>query len=173
MNKTFKVFCLLTAFSLFCFFSCAAKKESSQAQKAKPGTETMTEGEISSEQGEGKIGAESKTQSIDALERVFFDFDDVTLRADARETLKKDAEILQQSPTVKIQVEGHCDERGSVEYNLALGERRAESVKKYLSDLGISTQRLSTISYGKEKPLVIGHNEDAWSKNRRGELMPK
>jgi peptidoglycan-associated lipoprotein len=74
-------------------------------------------------------------------------------------------------PRVKIQVEGHCDERGTNEYNLALGERRANAAKKYLVSLGVSTDRISSISYGEEKPLDAGHNEEAWSKNRRGHFV--
>jgi peptidoglycan-associated lipoprotein len=74
-------------------------------------------------------------------------------------------------PTIKIQIEGHCDERGTSEYNLALGERRANSAKKYLISLGMPADRISTISYGKEKPLDPGHNEEAWSKNRRDHFI--
>jgi peptidoglycan-associated lipoprotein len=75
------------------------------------------------------------------------------------------------NPSVKIQIEGHCDERGTVEYNLALGERRANSAKRYLSSLGLTVNRVSTISYGKEKPLDPGHNEEAWAKNRRDHFI--
>jgi peptidoglycan-associated lipoprotein len=74
-------------------------------------------------------------------------------------------------PTVKIQIEGHCDERGTNEYNLALGERRANSAKKYLISLGMPADQISTISYGEEKPLDPGHNEEAWAKNRRGHFI--
>jgi peptidoglycan-associated lipoprotein len=72
---------------------------------------------------------------------------------------------------VKIQIEGHCDERGTIEYNLALGERRANSTKRYLISLGIGDKRISTISYGEEKPLDPGHNEEAWAKNRRAHII--
>jgi peptidoglycan-associated lipoprotein len=81
------------------------------------------------------------------------------------------AEGLKASKNAVVQIEGHCDERGTVEYNLALGERRAQSVKNFLSQLGVESSRLSTISYGEEKPVVQGHTEDAWLKNRRAEFV--
>jgi peptidoglycan-associated lipoprotein len=106
------------------------------------------------------------------FEAVYFDFDKSDLRQDARDVLSKNAEIILKSlPGAKIQVEGHCDERGSAEYNLALGERRARSVQNYLTTLGVTAGNLSIISYGKEKPAVIGSDEAAWAKNRRAEFV--
>ena len=106
------------------------------------------------------------------LSTVYFDFDKSDLRQDARDTLSKSAEtILKTMPDAKIQIEGHCDERGSAEYNLALGERRAKSAQKYLSTLSVKAENLSIISYGKEKPAVTGSDEAAWAKNRRAELV--
>lgn len=103
---------------------------------------------------------------------VYFDFDKSNLRQDAREVLSRNAEILLKSkPAAKIQIEGHCDERGSAEYNLALGERRAKSALQYLVTLGVKPERLSIISYGKEKPAVQGSDESAWAKNRRAEFI--
>jgi peptidoglycan-associated lipoprotein len=101
-------------------------------------------------------------------DRVFFDFDHSDLKPEARATLERQAAWLKKYPDVRIQVEGHCDERGTREYNLALGERRANAAKNYLVALGISSSRLSTISYGKERPAVLGSNEAAWAQNRRG-----
>jgi peptidoglycan-associated lipoprotein len=101
------------------------------------------------------------------LKDIHFDFDQYDIRPGDAEILKENATLLKKYPNVKIQIEGHCDERGTIEYNLALGERRANSTKNYLLSLGISSQRISTISYGKEKPLDPGHNEEAWAKNRR------
>lgn len=107
-----------------------------------------------------------------ALEAVYFDFDRSDLRQDARDVLNRNAEVLLKSkPDAKIQIEGHCDERGSAEYNLALGERRAKSALQYLLTLGIKADRLSIISYGKEKPAVEGHDEADWAKNRRAEFV--
>lgn len=99
---------------------------------------------------------------------VRFDFDSAALSADARATLDRHADTLSTYGEMTILVEGHCDERGTVEYNLALGERRANAVFNYLVSLGIDGGRLKTISYGKEFPLDPGHNESAWARNRRG-----
>ena len=106
-----------------------------------------------------------------AFETVYFDFDKSDLSPEAREALTKNAAVLQKSmPDVKIRIEGNCDERGSAEYNLALGERRAKSALQYLLTLGVKSDRLSIISYGKEKPAVEGSDETAWAKNRRDEF---
>ena len=98
---------------------------------------------------------------------VYFDYDKSNIRTDQRLALDKNAEIMKGNPDINIEVEGHCDERGTVEYNIALGDRRAQSVKKYLIDLGISADRIKTISYGKERPAVPGTGDEVWSKNRR------
>ncbi len=101
-------------------------------------------------------------------DRVFFDFDKYNLKADARAALEKQAAWLKKWPPVTITIDGHCDERGTREYNLALGERRANSVRDYLVALGINPNRIKTISYGKERPVALGSNEAAWAQNRRG-----
>jgi len=104
------------------------------------------------------------------LGTVYFDFDKYELRSDARDTLAANAEWLKSNPGIQIQIEGHCDERGTDEYNLALGERRANAVKSYLVSLGVGDARLFTISYGEEMPADTGHNRDAWAKNRRAQF---
>jgi len=101
-------------------------------------------------------------------DRVFFDFDSSTLDSEARNVLQRQAEWLLANPDVTVTIEGHADERGTREYNLALGERRANAVKRYLVNLGVSSSRISTISYGKERPAVVGSNPNAWAQNRRG-----
>jgi peptidoglycan-associated lipoprotein len=98
---------------------------------------------------------------------IFFEFDSSTLSAEAESILRAKAEWMRRNPSLAIVIEGHCDNRGTTEYNLALGERRAESVKSFLIDLGIAETRIRTISYGEERPLVRGDNEEAWAKNRR------
>ncbi|MCA8930954.1 MAG: peptidoglycan-associated lipoprotein Pal [Rhodospirillaceae bacterium] len=100
-------------------------------------------------------------------DRVFFGFDRYDLSPEARATLEAQAAWLQQYPNVTVQVEGHADERGTRAYNLALGDRRATAARNYLVALGISDSRISTISYGKERPAVLGSNEAAWAQNRR------
>ena len=101
---------------------------------------------------------------------IYFDFDKSDLKSEARVVLEKKAAWLRANAEYKVRIEGHCDERGTNEYNLALGERRANSASRYLNALGISADRMSTISYGEERPADPGHNEGAWSKNRRDEF---
>jgi peptidoglycan-associated lipoprotein len=101
----------------------------------------------------------------------YFDLDKADIRTDAREALGKTAEFLRNYPQVKVTIEGHCDERGSTEYNLALGDRRASAVKQYLVSLGISADRMNTVSYGKEKPTCTEASEECYQKNRRGHFV--
>lgn len=106
------------------------------------------------------------------LAPIYFDTDRSLLRRDARETLKRYAEAIQQHPEWgTVTIAGHCDERGSEEYNVALGDRRAAAVKRYLTDLGVPPQRLQTRTYGEARPAVYGHDESAWRENRRAELQ--
>jgi peptidoglycan-associated lipoprotein len=104
---------------------------------------------------------------VNVGDRVFFDYDKFDLKPAARATLDKQAAWLKQNAQARLVIEGHCDERGTREYNLALGERRANTAKNYLINQGIATNRLTTISYGKERPVALGSNEAAWSQNRR------
>jgi peptidoglycan-associated lipoprotein len=105
------------------------------------------------------------------LADIYFAFDRFELRPDARETLDLHAKWLTQHTEYVVRIEGNCDERGTVEYNLALGDRRAKSAMKYLVDLGIDKKRINTVSYGKERPIDPGHNEEAWAKNRRDHFV--
>jgi len=102
---------------------------------------------------------------------VFFDYDKSDIRPDAQQALMADAAFLQQHPNIRFTVEGHCDERGSTEYNLGLGDRRATAVKDFLVQQGVSADRIRTISYGKEKPFCTEHNESCWQQNRRGHFV--
>ena len=106
-----------------------------------------------------------------AFEKIYFNFDSSTLSDTARQALAKNFAVLKQNPQFRIRVEGNCDERGSDEYNLALGERRAQAAVSYLTTMGVPADRLSTISYGKEKPADPGHDEAAWAKNRRDDFV--
>lgn len=108
-----------------------------------------------------------------AFRTIYFDFDSSDLSADARAGLQENAEYLKSNSSVAVTIEGNCDERGSAEYNLALGKRRAEAAAKYLANSGIESSRLSTVSYGKERPAVEGHNELAWAKNRRDDFKAR
>ncbi len=116
--------------------------------------------------------AEPEAAVATAFETAYFDFDKSDLRQDARDALSKNADILLKTNTeASVKIEGHCDERGSAEYNMALGERRAKSALQYLLTLGVPAKRLSTVSYGEEKPALDGHTEEAWAKNRRAEFI--
>ena len=101
----------------------------------------------------------------------FFDTDKADIRADARQALQQTAEFLKSEPSIKVTIEGHCDERGSTEYNLGLGDRRAAAVKAYLVSLGVPADRMTTVSFGKEKPFCQEHGEPCWQQNRRGHFV--
>jgi peptidoglycan-associated lipoprotein len=117
-----------------------------------------------------KAAPQSREQLTSALEKIYFDFDSDALSNDARKTLTSDADYLRKNAAVKLRIQGNCDERGSAEYNIALGEKRAKVAMKYLVTMGIPADRLASISYGKEKPADPGHDESAWAKNRRDEF---
>jgi peptidoglycan-associated lipoprotein len=106
-------------------------------------------------------------------EAVYFDLDSDSLRDDARPILQGVAEQARSSGSSRVHIEGNCDERGTTEYNLALGAHRAEAAKKYLVTLGVSSARIETVSYGKERPRATGHSEDDWAKNRRDDVVLK
>ena len=101
----------------------------------------------------------------------YFDYDKADLRSDTRAALSKTADFLKNYPQLRVTIEGHCDERGSTEYNLGLGDRRATAVKQFIVSLGVSADRLSTVSFGKEKPFCMESNESCWSQNRRGHFV--
>ena len=109
--------------------------------------------------------------TVDVGDRVFFDFDKYSLKAKARQTLERQATFLKNNAGVKVVLQGHADERGTREYNLALGERRANSAKDYLIALGVNPNRITIISYGKERPIDFGHTPLAWAQNRRAEFV--
>lgn len=117
-----------------------------------------------------KSGPQTQTQLKSALDKIYFDFDSFVLSEQARKTLTDNAVYLQNNTAANLRIEGNCDERGSAEYNIALGEKRSKAAMKYLITLGIPEVRLTTISYGKEKPADPGHDKAAWSKNRRDDF---
>jgi len=110
---------------------------------------------------------------LPSMEDVFFAFDRADLGAEAKAALGRSVTALKANPAVTVVIEGHCDERGTNQYNLALGERRAMAVRNSLVAAGIAASRITTISYGEERPFVLGHDESAWRYNRRGHLVPK
>lgn len=117
--------------------------------------------------------AQQKTTTTKGLQRIHFDFDKYNIKSEYVPVMKANATWLQSNGKANLVVEGHCDERGSVEYNIGLGDRRARSAKSYMANLGISADKISTISYGKERPLCNEHNESCWWQNRRAEFIAK
>ena len=112
-----------------------------------------------------------RTAGVKGLNRIHFDLDRSDIKSDSKKTLDDNASWLKKNSDVKVTVEGHCDERGTEEYNMALGHRRANTAKSYLESLGVSGGRLKTVSLGEEKPLESCHNESCWWKNRRAEFV--
>ena len=156
----FKILGLMAAVALVA--ACETGPEGGAGAGAKP-VETF-----SSPLGMSVKPGSQEDLVVNVGDRVFFGFDKFNLKADARKTLEKQAAWMKANPSVTVTVEGHADERGTREYNLALGERRANSVKDYLAALGVNPARMKTISYGKERPVASGSNEAAWGQNRRG-----
>jgi len=153
---------MITISGLFVFSSCSKKDDLKKEKIAPVAVETETFIFSPSGSDFGQAGG---------LQTVNFEYDKSTLTKLAQEILKSNAQWLKNNMDVYIQIEGHCDNRGTIEYNLALGERRALAVRNYLIQLGISSSRILTISYGEEKPLCTNDNENCWSKNRRSNFV--
>lgn len=147
----------------------AAKAAKEKALKEKEQKEAALK--AAQEKERAGLTKDSATQSNDALKDIYFDFDQYLIRTGDREVLQKNANYLLTNKKVKITIEGNCDERGTAEYNMALGFRRADEARNYLANLGVAKKRIKTISYGKEKPVDPGHNEEAWAKNRRDHFV--
>ena len=157
-------------FGLTIFTGCAEKKTvvtdgSAQEQKVAAAQTTDT-----TKEEPAKVQPAEKAVTV-PISDINFDFDLSNIRPDAREILKTDADVFLKNSASNIVIEGHCDERGTAEYNMALGQRRAQETMKYLVNLGIKESRMKTISYGEERPLDPGHNEEAWAKNRRAHFV--
>lgn len=147
-----------------------------QVQTAAPEAEAPTVAEVPEPEPPEVVIIEEKEEIVVveeevALEDVFFDFDKSLIRPDAKQGLDENIRALAANPEARIVVEGHCDERGTNEYNLGLGERRANAVRDYLVAGGIDSGRITTISYGEERPFCLGHDETAWQCNRRGHFV--
>ncbi|KPJ56739.1 MAG: hypothetical protein AMJ42_05020 [Deltaproteobacteria bacterium DG_8] len=167
---------ILFTFSLLWFSSCArrvvreeegiAEREETKEIKG----EGITEEEL--EEARKKVAELREKEGI-KLSNIYFAFDDFSLSEQAKKTLVENAAWIMNNTKNKIIIEGHCDERGTEEYNIALGERRSNSSKRYLINLGVKSDQLSTISYGEERPADQGHNEESWAKNRRAVFVIK
>ncbi len=157
---------------IFAFGACSSKKkaEDNQAPLESTVTEPQAPAIESTPMNFDATGSDSG--KIEGLQTVFFDYDKTALSADAKKRLQGNADWMKAHANTRMQIEGHCDARGSIEYNLSLGERRAQSVKVYMTGLGIPAARISVISYGKEKPLATGDSEADYAKNRRANFAP-
>ena len=186
MNKKSIIIKIITAPALFFLFASSASgssgtttDSSSASSSTSDGTTTSSssgssDSSASSASSSTETGSSSysydtdpKTALIKVGDRVLFGYDSSELDDDDRAILNNQSKFLNQNPSLKVTIQGHCDERGTREYNLALGEKRASSVKDYLISLGINSERISVVSYGKERPQVLGSNKAAWSMNRR------
>jgi peptidoglycan-associated lipoprotein len=151
--------------ALFLVVGCSSKPKNAQDNAAAVGSEGNNKGPTLELNGSSDVG------NAGGLKTVYFGFDSSTLEGDTKEAIKSNADFLKQMATVDIQVEGHCDERGGRQYNLALGERRAKAVRDYLVALGVPAKRISVVSYGSERPAAEGSDESSWAKNRRANFV--
>ncbi len=161
---------LISALLVLFVAACASKpKDAADASgSGSSGSDSSVDGgSITETAGSGIVAGSQEDLIVNVGDRVFFGYDSSDLDSDALELLQDQVAWLKQNSGVSVTIEGHCDERGTREYNLALGEKRAQAVKNYLIGLGISPDRVSTISYGKERPAVVGSNDGAWAQNRR------
>jgi peptidoglycan-associated lipoprotein len=161
----------LLVFTVSCQKKTVAVENGSNSTAQQGGYETSTAGQ--SDMAEKNLDSSTAPGDSEIVlqEDVFFEFDKATLTPEAREMLTINGKWLRMNSDIEIIIEGHCDERGTNGYNLALGDRRAESVKTFLVDLGIDRPRLTTISYGEERPLDRGQDESAWARNRRAHFL--
>jgi peptidoglycan-associated lipoprotein len=164
---------LLLVLSVSCQKKTVAVENQSNSTAQQGGYETSTADQSDAAEKTLDSSAAIGDSDIVLQEDIFFEFDKATLTPEARETLTKNGQWLRTNSDVTITIEGHCDERGTNGYNLALGDRRAESVKMFLADLGIDQSRLTTISYGEERPLDRGHGEAVWASNRRAHFLTR
>jgi peptidoglycan-associated lipoprotein len=150
-----------------------AARQRAMAEEEEARRKALEERRLMEEQGlmEEKSREDMLQRQQYMKEDIYFDFDQSVIRPDAQDVLRKKAEFLRENPGSSVVIEGHCDERGTAEYNLALGERRALSAKAFLMNMGISSSRMSTLSYGEERPVDPGSNEEAWARNRRAHFV--
>ncbi len=179
MRKKLKV-TLIIACSIFLALSfmsgCASKKKVVEQPKPEvqkpPEPKPAPKPQVKEAPRQVKERVEEKVVELreSSFDTIYFDYDKSDIRADQRDSMNKNARLLNDNKNVGIRLEGNCDERGTNEYNMALGDRRANSVRQCLIDYGITSSRITTISYGEERPVDAGQNEDAWAKNRRCEF---
>lgn len=170
-NRSAVLFMLVVVLSLSFLWGCPKKADVTAVPEAPVAAPKEKPKQEPKAVEEPKAVDERPARVEVGLRPIYFDFDKSFIRDDARSVMRANAEWLKANPKVKIRIEGNCDERGTIEYNQALGQRRAQSAKKYLTDLGISPDRISIISYGKERPICTESNEECWQKNRRADFV--
>src|SRR5262249_21379872 len=176
MNRSPRIIALALAAALAVAAAGCAKKPAATTPVPPAPTPTTTEPTPTPTPAPAPAPPPAPVQpaaSAGALQVGHFPYDSFHLDDGARSALDTNAKLLRDNPTLSVSVDGHCDERGTVEYNQALGQKRAEAVQQYLADQGISSTRFRVISYGKERPVDEGHDEAAWSRNRRVEFTPR
>lgn len=166
-SKTLIIFVILSCFLLLT--GACSKKQMVSTEPPPPAEEVSTEIPPVVEQPVDESAVSQEPMPV--LEDVYFAFDKFNLTDESKRILERNAKEMQSSPSATLVIEGHCDERGTVEYNLALGEKRAKAAMSYLTTLGIQASRVEVVSYGKSRPFDAGHNEDAWAKNRRAHFV--
>jgi peptidoglycan-associated lipoprotein len=179
MRRTsFILLSLVLVVSLSALYGCPKKAEVSAVPEAQPqkveeapAAPAAPKAEAPAARPAEERPKEAAAKGAAGLQPIYFDFDRSFVRDDGKPVMKANAEWLKANPKVKIRIEGNCDERGTIEYNQALGQRRAAATKKYLTDLGISANRINLISFGKEKPICRESTEECWQKNRRADLV--
>jgi len=192
MARFFRVFLVagMVVFLSFFVVGCAKKQTPTDDEVTPADASADAEAQRAAERDIRESGMAAEAESLDTqgqavedkypvlegrtnapLLPIYFDFDKASIRKDQRARVETDAECLAQNKAVRVRIEGNCDERGTNEYNMALGQRRALSAKKYLVNLGIDAGRLETISYGEEKQLLFGHDEYSWAQNRRDDFV--
>lgn len=166
------IFILLLSLAVLAGCPGSKKVQTQPAQEPEPVAEVREPEPVAPAEPQPEIKAvEKESPAVPfVLQNIYFDFDKYDLTSQALQTLADNARVLKAYPEARIVIEGHCDERGTVEYNLALGDKRAKAAKDYLVSLGVDPAQISTISYGKEQPVDPRHTEEAWAQNRRAEF---
>jgi peptidoglycan-associated lipoprotein len=174
MRKTVRVLLAVLVVGLVALFVAGCAKKAKEAPPVPPPAPPVTEPTTPTPTPAPPTPEPStpapKVTASDFAD-AFFDFDSYALREDAKAALDRDAKLLRDNPDVSITIEGHCDERGTVEYNVALGEKRSGAARDYLVNAGVEPSRIQTVSYGKERPFAEGHDETAWAQNRRAHFV--
>jgi peptidoglycan-associated lipoprotein len=168
----FKSFAFVGVLAVSLFIASCATPPKKKVESNSPDATQVSSVDNGKNQGLGlEANGDSDSNKAGALKSIYFEFNSAGLSSETKQTLNNNAQYLKTNGKIKIQVEGHCDERGGVQFNLALGEKRAKGVRDYLAAQGVEASRMTTISFGKERPVAFGHDETAWGQNRRANFL--